>query len=74
MKEQPDNILADLQSQGNLAPIDDHTADIDRSDERTRRIREQFIQGMPFKYKYVLQKENDDVTVNEPCAIVKRQI
>ena len=28
---------------------------------------------MPFKYKKVLLKENDNITVNELCAIIKRQ-
>ena len=49
VKEQPDDFLTDLQRLANLAIVDDPAAHIDRTDERTRRIREQFIQGMPFK-------------------------
>ena len=29
---------------------------------------------MPFKYKKVLLKENDNITVNELCAIIKRRV
>ena len=74
VKEQPDDFLTDLQRLANLAIVDDPAAHIDRTDERTRRIREQFIQGMPFKYKNVLLKENDNITVNELCAIIKRRV
>ena len=74
VKEQPDDFLTDLQRLANLATVDDPAAHIDRTDGRTRRIREQFIQGMPFKYKKVLLKKNDNVTVNELCAIIKRRV
>ena len=73
VKEQPDDFLTDLQRLANLAIVDDVGAGIDRNDERTRRIREQFIQGMPFKYKKVLLRELDKVGVNDLCSIVKRR-
>ena len=44
VKEQPDDFLSDLQRLANLAIVDDVGAGIDRNAERTRRIREQFIQ------------------------------
>ena len=74
VKEQPDDFLTDLQRLANLAIVDDVGARIDRNDERTRRIREQFIQGMPFKYKKVLLRELDNVGVNDLCSIVKRRL
>ena len=74
VKEQPDDFLTDLQRLANLAIVDDVGAGIDRNDERTRRIREQFIQGMPFKYKKVLLRELDNVGVNDLCSIVKRRL
>ena len=74
VKGQPDDFLTDLQRLANLAIVDDPAAHINRTDERTRRIREQFIQGMPFKNKKVLLKENDNITVNELCAIIKRRV
>ena len=74
VKEQPDDFLTDLQRLANFAIVDDPAAHIDRTDERTRRTREQFIQGMPFKYKKLLLKENDNITVNELCAIIKRRV
>ena len=73
-KEQPDDFLTDLQRLANLAIVDDVGARIDRNDERTRRIREQFIQGMPFKYKKVLLRELDNVGVRDLCSIVKRRL
>ena len=74
MKEQPDDFLTDLQRLANLAIVDDAGAGIDGSDERTRRTQEQFIQGMPFKYKKVLLRELDNVGVNDLCSIVKGRL
>ena len=74
MKEQPDDFLTDLQRVANLAIVDHPAAHIDHTDERSRRIREQFIQGMPFKYEKGLLKENYNITVNELCAIIKRRV
>ena len=51
VKEQPDDFLTDLQQLANLAIVDDVGAGIDRNDERTRRIREQFIRGCPSNTK-----------------------
>ena len=69
LAENTRNDLVD--SLANLAIVDDPAAHIDRTDERTRRLKEQFFQDMPFKYKKVLLKENDNITVNELCAIIK---
>ena len=73
MKEQPDDFLTDFQRLANLAIVDDAGAGIDRNDERTRRVREQFIQAMTLKYKKVLRRELDIVGVNDLCSIVKRR-
>ena len=74
LKEQPDDFLTDLQRLANLAIVDDAGAGINRADERTRRVRERFIQGMPFKYKKVLLRELDNVAVADLCSIVKRRL
>ena len=74
VKEQPDDFLTDLQRLANLAIVDHVGAGSDRNDERTRRIRKQFIQGMPFKYKKSLLREFDNVGVNDLCSIVKRRL
>ena len=74
LKEQPDDFLTDLQRLANLAIVDDAGAGINRADERTRRVRERFIQGMPFKYKKVLLRELDNVGVADLCSIVKRRL
>ena len=55
-------------------PASTGVAAIDRSDERIRKVREQFIQGMPFKYKKALLKEDEDSNVTELCKIIKRRL
>ena len=52
----------------------DDNASIDRTEEKQRRIREQFLQGMPFKYEKVLLKENDNIAANKLCGIIKRRV
>ena len=74
IKEQQDGFLAYLQRLANLAIVDDDEAGLDRTDERQRRIKEQFIQCMPFNYNKVLLNENDNIPVNELCAIIKRRV
>ena len=77
-KEDADDFLTDLQRLAELSIVDvpasTGVAAIDRSDERTRKVREQFIQGMPFKYKKALLKEDEDSNVTDLCKIIKRRL
>ena len=64
IKEQPEDFLTDIQRLANLVKVDYDDAGVDCRDERQRGTREQFIQGMPFRYKKVLLKENINIAVN----------
>ena len=76
--EEPDDFLTDLQRLAVVAIPDTAAAGgnpaVDRTDERTRRIRHQFIQGMPYKLKKVLLREPDGTNTDEMCRIVKLRI
>ena len=70
--EEPDDFLTDLQRLAAVAIPS--TATVDRADERTRRVRHQFIEGMPYKLKKVLLREPDNTNTEELCRIVKLRI
>ena len=63
-QQQPEDFPTDIQRLANLVKVDDDDAGIDCRDERKRGTREQFIQGIPFRFKKVLLKENVNIVVN----------
>ena len=72
--EEPDDYLTDLQRLALVAIPDGVGPNVDRTDERTRRVRHQFIEGMPYKLKKVLLREPDGTNTDALCQIVKRRL
>ena len=80
VKESPEDYIVDLQrlalrafpnipaGAGGAPPA------IDRADERTRRVKEAFIQGMPIKYKKKLLKEPPERTVDDLGRIITKEL
>ena len=78
VKESPENYIVELQRLAlkafpNVA-AGAHGAAIDRADERTRRVKEAFIQGMPIKFKRKLLKEPQERTVEELGRQITREL
>ena len=78
VKESPEDYIVELQRLAlrafpNVA-AGAHGAAIDRADERTRRVKEAFIQGMPIKFKRKLLKEPQERTVEELGRQITREL
>ena len=77
-KESAEDYIVDLQKLAQKAfpniPATAAALEVDRAGERTRRVREAFIQGMPIKYKKKLLKEPPERTVDELGRIVTREL
>ena len=78
VKESPEDYIVELQRLAlrafpNVAGVA-HGAAIDRADERTRRVKEAFIQGMPIKFKRKLLKEPQERTVEELGRQITRAV
>lgn len=77
-KESPEDYIVDLQKLAlkafqNIAAVGGAPA-IDRGDERTRRVKEAFIQGMPIKFKRKLLKEPPERTVDELGRMITKEL
>ena len=78
VKESPEDYIVELQRLAlrafpNVA-AGAHGAAIDCADERTRRVKEAFIQGMPIKFKRKLLKEPKERTVEELGRQITREL
>ena len=71
-RETPEDYLTDLTKLANLA-FPNPTGG-DRSQERSRRIRDAFISGMPSQLRLKLLMEPDTKTVQELCTFVSKRL
>ena len=77
-KESPEDYIVDLQRLAlrafpNIAAVGGNPA-VNRADERTRRVKEAFIQGMPIKFKKKLLKEPPERTVDELGRTITKEL
>ena len=73
-KETAEDFLVAIQRLADLAFPDIAAAGVNRAQERTDRIKEKFIQGMPLKYKRKLLKTPDADTVDQLCDGIKTEL
>ena len=71
-RENPEDYLKDLTRLANLAFANPTGGD--RSQERTRRIRDAFISGIPSQLRIKLLMELDTKTVQELCTFVSKRL
>lgn len=76
--ESAEDFLADISRVASLAFPDDLNAEgeiaVNRGEERANRIRERFVQGMPFKMKRHLLNAPDHETVQQLCDRVTKRV
>ena len=73
-KETAEDFLVAIQRLADLAFPDNAAAGVNRAQERTDRIKEKFIQGMPLKYKRKLLKAPAAETVDQLCDRIKTEM
>ena len=74
-KETPEDYLTDLMKLANIAfPSTTGAGAVDRSGERTRRIRDAFIAGMPTQIRLKLLLRPDTDTVDNLCSQVSKRL
>ena len=77
-KESPEDYIVDLQNLAAKAfpniPAAQGVGGVNRADERTRRVKEAFIQGMPLKFKRKLLKEPPERTVDELGRVITKEM
>ena len=71
-KETPEDFLTDITRLANIAFAD--SGGNDYSAERTRRIRDAFISGMPTHIRLKLLMQPETTTVNDLCASVSKRL